>query len=53
MLALPQLPIRQTRGNEPLLDHFCFHVVTFVEYLIILRKKALDKASIEEVNEER
>lgn len=39
IFALPQLPIRQTRGNEPLVDHSRFHVVTFDEYLIILRKR--------------
>jgi hypothetical protein len=32
LLSLPHLPIRCTRGKEPLIDYFQSHVVTSAEY---------------------
>jgi hypothetical protein len=51
LLSLPHLLIRCTRGNEPLVDYYQSHVVTFAEYLSILRKKAMDKVVAKENKE--
>jgi hypothetical protein len=51
LLSLLHLPIRRTRGKEPLIDYSQSHVVTFVEYLNILRKETMDKATAEEIKE--
>jgi hypothetical protein len=49
LLSLLHLPIRRTRGKEPLIDYSHSHVVTFVEYLNILRKETMDKTTAEEI----
>jgi hypothetical protein len=43
LLALPCLLARPTQGREPLVDYSRSHVVTFIKYLGILHKKAIDK----------
>jgi hypothetical protein len=35
------------------MDYFCFDVVNFDKYLVILRKTKLDKVVMEKVNKER
>jgi hypothetical protein len=39
LLYLPQLPTRKTFGKEPLVYYFSSHVVTFNQYLVVLKKK--------------
>jgi hypothetical protein len=49
LLSLLHLPPRRTRGKEPLVDYFQSHVVTFVKYLNILKRKAMDKETTKEI----
>jgi hypothetical protein len=51
LLSLPHLLVRWTRENEPLVDYSQSRVVTFVEYLSILRNKPMGKVAIEEIKE--
>jgi len=46
---LPHLPIRRTKGKKPLIDYFQSHVVINFEYLDILKRKVMKKATIEEI----
>jgi hypothetical protein len=46
LLSFLYLLGRQTKGKEPLIDYFKSHIVTFDEYIYILQKKAMDKATI-------
>jgi hypothetical protein len=48
LLSLPHLPIRHTRGEEPLVDDSQSHVIC-VEYLNIQRKETMDKAIAKEI----
>ncbi len=50
---MPHLPARRTIGKIHLVYYSQSHVVTFVDYLAIMKKKALDKAIIETIKEER
>jgi hypothetical protein len=53
LFSLPHLPTRHTRGKGPLVDYFSSHVVTFVEYLNILREKTMDKVIVEQKIKEK
>jgi hypothetical protein len=53
LFSLPHLPTRQTKGQKPLVDYSQSHVVTFDEYLNIMRRKALDKAIAKEIKEDK
>jgi hypothetical protein len=45
LFSLPHLPARRTIGKIHLVDYSQSHVVTFVDYLVILKKKVLNKAT--------
>jgi hypothetical protein len=47
LLSLPHLSTKQTKGKELFVNDFQSHV-TFEEYLVILKKKAMDKVAIDE-----
>jgi hypothetical protein len=46
LLSFLYLLARQTKGKESLIDYSKSHIVTFDEYIYILQKKAMDKATI-------
>jgi len=48
---LSHLPTRQTRGKEPLIDYMISHVVTFENYLNIMRSKAMAKVIVNGIRE--
>jgi hypothetical protein len=39
LLSLPHLPTRCTQGIEPLIDYSQSHVVTYVDYINVTRRK--------------
>jgi len=49
LLSLLRLPLRCTRGEEPLVDYSKSHVVISAKYLNILRKKTMDKVVAKEI----
>ncbi len=51
--SLPHLLTRCTRGREPLIDYSQSHVVTFIKYVNIPRKKNMDMATTEEIIKEK
>jgi hypothetical protein len=51
LLSLPHLPTKQTKGKESLVDYSPSHVVTFGEYIVILKEKNMDKAIVNETKE--
>jgi hypothetical protein len=50
---LPHLLTRKTCGRESLVDYSQSHVVTFDEYLQIMRKKVMDKEKTKIIKEQR
>ncbi len=53
LLSLPHLPTKQPKGKEPLVDYFQSHVITFQEYHIILKRKAMGKVAINETKKQK
>jgi hypothetical protein len=53
LMSLPCLPIRHTKGKEPLVDYSQSHVVTSFRYLDILKKKTMEKAIAKEIKEHK
>ncbi len=51
LLLLPHLLAKQIRGEEPLMDYLQFHVMNNVEYLAVIRKKAMEKVGVEAFKE--
>jgi hypothetical protein len=49
LLSLLHLPIRHTKGKEPLIDYFQAHVVTSSKYLGILGRKTMEKIVAKEI----
>jgi hypothetical protein len=49
LLSLPHLLVRKTKGREPLMDYSQSFMVTFDEYLRIMRQKAMEKEVAEEI----
>ncbi len=49
LLSLPHLPIDKPRIKKPLIDYSKSHVIIFYQYLNILWKKAMEKATIKEI----
>jgi hypothetical protein len=53
LFSLPHLLAIHTKGKEPLIDYSQYHIVTSNQYLNIMRKKAMDKATTREIKEDR
>jgi hypothetical protein len=53
LLSLPYLLARCTQGKEPLVDYSQSHIMTSTNYLSVLQKKTIDKASIDNSREAR
>lgn len=51
LLVLPDLPTRQIRRKEPLVDYIMSHVVTSEEHLNIMQSKAMAKVVTYEIRE--
>ncbi len=51
LLSLLHLLAKQTRRKEPLLNYSQFHVVTNVEYLVVMHKKAMEKVVVDAIRE--
>jgi len=49
LLSLFHLPIKHTKGKEPLIDCFQMHVVISSKYLNILRRKTMKKIVAKEI----
>ncbi len=52
LLSLPCLTTKQTKGEKLLVDYSQSHVVTFIKYLDILRKKTMEKENLEEIKKD-
>jgi len=50
---LPHLPTIHTKGKKPLIYYPQYHVITFNQYLNIMHKKAVDKATTKEIKEDK
>jgi hypothetical protein len=47
----PTYKTNRTRGKDPLVNYSQFHVMTNVEYLIVMHKKNMEKASTKVIRE--
>jgi len=50
---LPHLPTIHTKGKKPLIYNAQYHVIIFNQYLNIMHKKAMDKATTKEIKEDK
>jgi hypothetical protein len=51
LLSLPRLPKKKTLGKESLIDYFSSHVMTFDQYLVVFKQKAMDKEAMDKMKE--
>jgi hypothetical protein len=51
LLFAPHPPTKQTKKKEPLMDYSQFHVMINVEYLTIMCKKVMEKATTKIIRE--
>ncbi len=49
LLLLLHLPIRHSKGKDPLIDYSKSHVMINFEYVDILRRKTMEKVAIKEI----